>query len=149
LACPYFMPTRRMAGGAWPHPSRLPLGAGWSGYCCAPGHEGAEPSVPELEEGCNLGYATSCERLPQSRTCDAVRFSISRERGQQVVLWFVCEARHQPVEHGTLEYDVATRRWISFHRDARIQKMAECYLESYLQRKFPPPATADDRALNP
>jgi hypothetical protein len=33
-----------------------------------------------------------------------------------------------------LEYDVERAQWISSHSDARIQKMAECFLESYLQQ---------------
>jgi hypothetical protein len=141
LACPFFMPAQKMEEGAWLHPSRLPLGAGWRGHCWAPGQEGAEPSGQELAEGCNLGYASRCARLPQERRCDAVRFSVSRDRGAHIALWFVCEAAHHPVEHGILEYQLATQRWTAAHADARIQKMAECYMESYLLRRIPP-ATA-------
>lgn len=136
------MPTRKLEGNGWLHPGRLPLGAGWSGHCCALGSEGAEPSDDELREFCNLGYASTCSRMPQQRACDAVRFSVVRDRGAQLVLCFVCESGHCPAEHGNLEYDVALARWISPHSDARIQKMAECYLEAYLLRRLPPALSA-------
>jgi hypothetical protein len=129
------MPTERFTDGAWLHPSRLPLGGGWSGYCCAPGHEGSVPSDQQLAELCNLGYAASCPRLPSARAADAVRFSVARESGSQILLWFVCEAGHRPAEYGKLEYDSGRRQWASAHPDSRIQKMAECFLEAYLLRR--------------
>ncbi len=136
MACPFFMPTCKLEGGPWLHPSRLPLGGGWSGTCSAPGHEGSQPTDVELRALCNLGYAANCTRLPRERTCDAVRFSLASDRGAQLFLWFVCETGHRPAGHGTLEYDVALGRWVSTHPDPRIQKMAECYLESYLLRRI-------------
>ena len=81
MACPFFMPTSKLEDGGWLHPSRLPLGGGWTGHCSAPGHEGAEPTNQELRELCNLGYAASCPRLPKERAYDAVRFSIARDCG--------------------------------------------------------------------
>ena len=140
MACPFFVPTERMVDGLWLHPSRLPLGAGWRGHCSAPGQEAAELTDQELAEGCNLGYASSCCHLPAQRPCDAVRFSVARDRGLYVALWFVRETEHHPVEHGVLEYEVAGRTWSSTHVDWRIQKMAECYMESYLLRRIPPAA---------
>lgn len=144
MACPFFVPTQKLENGAWLHPSRLPLGAGWSGRCSAPGHEGVEPTEPELAEGCNMGYASRCARLPLERSCDAVRFSVARDRGANISLWFVCEAAHHPVEHGTLEYSMVSQAWTSSHRDSRIQKMAECYLQSYMLRRIPPAAAGDN-----
>jgi hypothetical protein len=138
LACPFFMPTSKLEEGGWLHPSRLPLGAGWTGYCCAPGHEGVEPTNQELRELCNLGYAAGCPRLPKERAYDAVRFSIARDQVAQLQFSFVCESAHRPAGHGTLEYDVARGEWISSHADRRIQKMAECYLQSYLLRRIQP-----------
>jgi hypothetical protein len=142
VACPFFTPTSELADGGWLHPSRLPLGGGWVGHCSAPGHEGAQPSNQELRELCNLGYAAACPRLPQQRAYDAVRFSIARERGAQLLLWFVCESGHRPAGHGTLEYDLPAEQWIRCHPDPRIQKMAECYLHLYLLRRIQP-APAD------
>ena len=132
------MPTHKNEDAVWLHPSRLPLGAGWNGHCCAPGHEGATPSDQSLRDHCNLGYAATCAHLPKERAADAVRFSIARDRGSQLELWFVCELAHRPAGHGKLEYDVASGRWLSVHPDRCIQKMAECYLESYLRRRTSP-----------
>ena len=137
LACPFFMPAQKL-DGAWLHPSRLPLGGGWDGRCSAPGHEGAQPSNQELHEYCNLGYAIKCSRLPAHRDYDAVRFSVCRDQGSRLQLWFICELAHRPATHGTLEYDVLQSAWISSHSDERIQKMAACYVETYLQRKIQP-----------
>ena len=135
MACPFFMPTQKSEAAFWPHPSRLPLGAGWDGRCFAPGHEGIEPAPEELRDGCNLGYPKNCPKLPKERSCDAVRFGVARDTGTRVHLLFVCEAKHLPMQHGTLEYDASLATWISPHPDPRIQKMAECYLESYRARK--------------
>ena len=138
MACPFFMPTNKLEDGGWLHPSRLPLGGGWAGHCSAPGHEGAEPTNQELRDFCNLGYAAGCPRLPEERIYDAVRFSIARDRGAQLLLWFVCESGHRPAGHGMLEYDLSLGQWASSHSDLCIQKMAECYLQSYLLRRIQP-----------
>jgi hypothetical protein len=139
LACPFFMPTQKSEEAAWLHPSRLPLGAGWSGRCCAAGHEGTVPSDQSLKEHCNLGYAVTCPHLPKERTADAVRFSIARDRTSQLEIWFVCELGHRPAGHGKLKYDVARDRWLSVHPNPCTQKMAQCYLESYLRRRTSSP----------
>jgi len=145
MACPFFMPIAKCDDGGWIHPARLPLGAGWQGRCCAPGHEGSEPAADELREFCNLGYASRCSRLPKERTADAVRFSISRDRGDQLTVCFVRELEHRPSGHGNLEYDRPLAKWVSSHPDPCIQKMADCYLQSYLMRR-PQPGTAGARA---
>ena len=64
-----------------------------------------------------------------------MRFSLACDLGAQLELWFVCEIAHRPAAHGKLAYDRALGQWISAHPDARIQKMADCYLQSYLLRK--------------
>jgi hypothetical protein len=130
------MPTEKLA--VWSNRPRLPLGDGWKGYCTAAAHEGEQPSDRELREFCNFGYAAHCPRLPRKRTADAVRFSVSREHDNKVVIFFVCEVDHRPGEHGALEYDAATGAWTTAHRDACMQKMAQCFLESYLGRKTKP-----------
>jgi hypothetical protein len=137
MACPFFLPTQKLESGEWLHPSRLPLGSGWLGQCSAPGHEGVHPAETELREFCNLGYAAKCHRLPKERACDAVRFSVARECGPQLMLWFVCETDHRPAHHGQLQYDALLGQWTSSHPEPRIQKMAECYMQSYLQRRTP------------
>ena len=129
------MPVRKLEeDGTWFHPARLPLGNAWHGHCGAAGHELAELSLDQLRE-CNLGYALACPRLPQERVCDAVRFSVARDTGSKLLLWFVCEKNHQPAACGTLEYEQPLGPWISPHSNPLIQRMAECFLESYLNRK--------------
>lgn len=150
MACPYFMPVSRLENGKWPHPSRLPLGGGWCGHCTAPGHDGEVPTQDVLEAFCNLGYASSCTWSPLGRVWDAVRFAVSAPKGPAagpepgsassipariLLLHYVCERNHRPVDHGDLEFDLARATWIRRHEDPRIQKMAECFLESYLTKK--------------
>jgi hypothetical protein len=134
LACPYFMPTESLEGGAWLHPSRLPLGGGWTGHCTAPGHAGTKPELAQLQECCNLGYATSCPRLPADRLWDAVRFAVAREDKTQVILKFVCERNHRPVQHGQLRFELGLLNCSTPHRDDRIQQMAACFVQSHVAR---------------
>lgn len=142
------MPVERFENGAWPHPARLPLSAGWRGYCTAPGHAGQLPSLEVLEASCNLGYASSCSWAPVDRVCDAVRFSVAapastKESGPNSAsppvrilrLHFVREKNHLPVDHGDLEFDLSQANWLHRHEDPRVQKMAECFLDSYLKKK--------------
>lgn len=144
MACPFFMPLEKLEGGTWPHAARLPLGCGWSGHCTAPGYEGETPSPEELQEFCNLGYAETCPRLPQQRMWDSVRFA-ARSIGSdgkngtsgRVQVRYVCERGHRPAEHGMLEFDAANTRCEEPHRDRRVQRMAECFLSSYLEKRKP------------
>lgn len=138
MACPYFMPTHVLEGGAWMHPARLPLGGGWRGHCTAPGHEGVVPELEEMQEGCNLGYASRCPRLPETRDRDAVRFAMARESETHFFVAYVCEREHLPVEHGILEFHIHDSHWVQPHPDARIQKMAQCFVESRLRRSPAP-----------
>ncbi len=148
MACPYFMPLQKLETGNWPHPARLPLGSGWSGHCTAPGHVGELPSQDVLESFCNLGYASNCAWTPSGRLWDAVRFAVSsplaarlteKDRAnapaQVLTLSYVCEREHRPVCNGELEFDLVAAKWSRSHEDPRIQKMAECFLESYLKKK--------------
>jgi hypothetical protein len=134
LACPFFAPTNRANDIALPHPARLPLGAAWRGRCAAPGHEQATPSDVELGS-CNLGYAKSCPRLPKIRAFDAVRFVVANDSGTRISLQFVFETGHLPAGNGLLEYDRLLSTWTATHSEPRIQRLAECFLESYLDRK--------------
>ncbi len=145
------MPVSKLQNGNWPHPARLPLGCGWTGHCTAEGHVNETPTQDILETFCNLGYATSCGWAPVQRPWDAVRFAVSAptDAGLRVRsaistigatarlmrLQYVCECNHLPVEHGELEFDLGQEAWVSRHADARIQKMAECFLESYRSKK--------------
>jgi len=139
------MPLQKIENGGWPHPARLPLGGGWSGHCTAPGHESAIPSQDILEGFCNLGYAAGCGWAPSERAWDAVRFAVvapgetqkqnSDSPRRTVPVRYVCERNHRPVAHGDLEYNVGEATWLQRHDDPRVQEMAECFLQTYLQKK--------------
>jgi hypothetical protein len=135
MSCPYFIPGERFDDAGFVHPARLPLGAAYRGLCGAPGHDGAVPTDEELKQGCNLGYARNCSRLPQQRESDAVRFSIARDHDGQVSLCYVSEFNYLPREHGNLQYDSVLNRWVNLHPNARVQDLAECFLQSYLSRR--------------
>jgi len=142
MACPFFMPVEKLENGAWLHAGRLPLGCGWDGHCTAPGHEGEAPSQKELWEFCNLGYAEGCGRLPPERAWDSVRFAartVCREgkngTGGRIQVRYVCERGHRPAEDGTLEFDAAAQRWEQRHRDSRVQRMAECFVATYVEKR--------------
>lgn len=91
-----------------------------------------------MRHACNLGYAAECVRLPKERKSDAVRFSIAKDFGNRLLVTYVAEAGHLPVEHARLEYEVDFNRWPSPHPEPRIQRLAECYVEAYLGRRIPP-----------
>jgi hypothetical protein len=142
VACPFFMPMEKLENGAWIHAGRLPLGCGWSGKCTAPGHEGESPSQDELQQFCNLGYAEGCRRLPRERVWDSIRFgartvSDGWENGcrGRVQVKYVCERGHLPAEHGILEFDARDLRCEKPHQDGCLQRMAECFLKTYLEKK--------------
>jgi hypothetical protein len=141
VACPFFMPMERLENGSWQHAGRLPLGCGWSGVCTVPGHEGETPSQEELREFCNLGYAEGCGRLPPERVWDSVRFAAravstgENRAGGRIQIRYICERGHRPVEHGELEFNVGELRWETRHPDSRLQRMAECFLTSYLEKR--------------
>jgi hypothetical protein len=141
------MPVAKQENGYWPHPARLPLGVGWAGHCTAPGHEGETPAQDVLQEFCNLGYPTNCSWSPAERRWDAVRFGVSARSGRNqaqdspdgssrvLLLRYVCERNHRPIEYGELEFDLTRAIWLQGHEDSRIQKMAECFLVTYLKKK--------------
>ncbi len=128
------MPEERFQS-SWPFPQRLPLGAGWSGTCTAPGYDGARPSAEELTSGCNLGYAKTCSRLPDDRAADAVRFALGEERDGLLHVLFVCERAHLPASYGELLYDRAHATWAKTHDHRCVQRMAECYVQAQLERR--------------
>ncbi len=153
MACPYFMPVARLEDGSFLHETRLPLGWGWNGRCTAPGHDEV-PSQNELQEFCNLGYAKGCSRLPQERAWDSVRFGARTVGGDEktgsgprVQVRYVCERDHLPAKHGTIEFDLTEsgQRCDQQHPDSRVQRMAECFLAAYMEkrkRREPPSAIA-------
>lgn len=139
MACPFFMPVSKLESSLWQHPHRLPLGSGWSGHCTAPEHEGEIPSPEHLRDFCNLGYAEGCGNLPHTRPWDSVRFSArSLEAtgavGPRIQLRYVCERAHRPADHEFLYFNLNESQWASRHTDPRIQRMAECFLASHLEK---------------
>lgn len=109
----------------------------------APGHEGVVPSQDELRDFCNLGYAESCVRLPKDRAWDSVRFgartvSEGNAAGGCIQLRYVCERGHLPAENGMLEFVAAESRWRELHPNSCVQRMAECFLESYMEKRKRP-----------
>ncbi len=137
MACPYFYPTEKSGNILWAFPRRLPLGAGFCGLCLAQGTKSI-PTETELKEFCNLGYAGHCEKLPADRQADSVRFSVAsveKTAKDRVRLHYSCEQNHAPVEHGVLEYDCEANFWPTPHNNACIQRQAECYVATYLERQ--------------
>ncbi|MBZ5616003.1 MAG: hypothetical protein LAO23_18510 [Acidobacteriia bacterium] len=134
MACPFFVPLEIVNDGSWPHPSRLPLGAGWTGNCLASGQE-LTASDAHVREFCNLGYATECPHLPRHRDWDAVRLSVVRTSPEQVTICFVCELNHAPIEHGKLTFDLVNDAWLNMHPDPRVLRLATSYLQTYRTRQ--------------
>ncbi len=134
LACPFFVPLEIVNDGSWPHPSRLPLGAGWTGNCRASGQEVAA-SGTHIREFCNLGYATACPHLPNGRDWDAIRFSVACAGLEQVTIIFVCELDHDPIEYGELTFDLASGVWLNPHLDPRVLTLANCYVQTFRSRE--------------
>jgi len=134
LACPFFVPLEILNDGSWPHPSLLPLGAGWTGNCRASGQETAA-SDAHIREFCNLGYATACPHLPRLRDWDAVRFSVANANADQLTLRYVCELAHAPIEHGKLTFDLVNDAWRNAPPDPRVLTLATCYLQTYRARQ--------------
>ena len=139
MACPFFMPIEKLENGTWLHASRLPLGCGWSGHCTAPGHEGEVPSQEELRDFCNLGYAEGCTGCPVSEP--GIQCVSVRELGNGWQEWapgaFGCvtfaSAAIVPRKTASWSSMRMEARWANPHPDSRVQRMAECFLASYLE----------------
>lgn len=93
------------------------------------------PAEEELRDLCNLGYARQCVRIPAEPSSDAVRFSIARDCGDRILVHYCSERDHAPVEHGQLQYSCTTSAWVIPHSNPCIQRQAECYLSTYLERR--------------
>lgn len=136
MACPFFFPAEKSQTVAWAFPSRLPLGSGFCGSCRANGQE-STPSDGEIRDFCNLGYAAGCSRFPEERRADCLRFVVADDDASagRIVLAYIYEREHTPVEHGRLEYDCASQSWLAMLSDACGQRQAECFLSVYLERR--------------
>jgi hypothetical protein len=134
VACPYFYPTEKSSTIAWAFPARLPLGAGFNGTCRAADGE-ITPTEGELRDFCNIGYACECLRMPRTRRADGVRFAVARDEESRIILHYVSEREHEPVEYGRLEYDCMSKSWLAPLRDVCLQRQADVYLAIYLERR--------------
>ena len=134
MACPFFYPAEKSVTIAWAFSSRLPLGAGFCGTCRA-GAEESNPADDELRDFCNLGYSAGCSRLPSVRRADCLRFVVMHDGGNKIILDYIYEREHAPVERGQLEYDCAGQSWPVRLSDECAQRQAECYLAVYLERR--------------
>lgn len=82
--------------------------------------------------------------MPAERRADSVRLAVAVDTGERVVLNYVYDRDHLPVEHGQLEYDCVTQCWFLAAPDACLQRQAECYLAEYLRRR---PRSTKDRVI--
>lgn len=134
MACPFFFPTEKSFSIAWSFPQRLPLGAGFCGRCRANGVD-TVPDDATLRDFCNLGHAATCSRLPAARHADSVRFVVAADADDKILLDYVYDRNHAPAGHGRLEYNCRARSWTPRLADACVQRQAECYLATYLERR--------------
>ena len=136
MACPYFYPLEPTPLGD-PHHAMLPLGNLWRGECRVTPANPARPDDASLRPLCNLGYAReTCPRFPASPDGpDAVRFTIARDHGSHLQLYYVIERDHHPFAHGPLEYAAGAATLASPPAGETFQRQAVAYAESYLSRK--------------
>jgi hypothetical protein len=136
VACPFFVPSRRLEIAGWVRPPRFPLGDPFSGACHARPAEVIEPPESRQRELCNCGYARGrCDRFPGDSAADAVRFSVTDETPARLVLIYVVEKDHAPAGHGTLEYSISDARLEAPHISEILAHQARAFLESYLRRR--------------
>jgi hypothetical protein len=137
MACPYFFPTEPRVCANTPQQAMLPLGGTWTGFCRAV-PEGVRPPEDAIVRSlCNLGYARgNCSRFPSDAGPDAVRFTISRDDGEALKLYYVVERDHHPFSHGPLEYSMAREAFADPSPGETICRQANAYVQSYLRRKM-------------
>jgi hypothetical protein len=77
LACPYFVPREIVYDLSWPHPARLPLGAGWTGSCCAASHKAANGAVAPNIGGSEIADSKTADlKIADARIADPSASSI-------------------------------------------------------------------------
>jgi len=57
------------------------------------------------------------------------------ERDGILHVLFACERAYLPAGHGELLYVKASKEWLQRHENACVQRMAECYVQSQLERR--------------
>jgi hypothetical protein len=136
VACPFFLPSRRLETTGWTHAPRLPLGDPFGGTCHVGPTDIVEPPEAQQREVCNCGYARGrCDRFPVGIAADAVRFSVTADSPGRLSVVYVVEKDHAPAEFGTLEYIVKDARLGGSPIGDVLAHQARAFLESYLRRR--------------
>jgi hypothetical protein len=137
VACPFFVPSRRLEITGWLHAPRLPLGDPFGGACRADPAEIIEPPDAQHQRDlCIRGYARGrCDRFPGGSAADAVRFSVTEDTPNRLLVVYVVEKDHAPVEFGTLQYSVDDSHLDGPPISDILVQQARAFLESYLRRR--------------
>jgi len=135
VSCPYFYPVE--PADADGRAALLPLGNLWAGVCRAVTGYRCEPDQDSVRTLCHLGYARGhCRHFPAADTgADAVRFTIRRDDGRALHLYYVLERDHLPFAHGALEYSLDCEAFTQPPLDTIVLRQAEAYVASYRRRK--------------
>src|SRR4051812_9176386 len=97
MSCPYFDPVEPYARDWSARAAMLPLGDSWRGICRADPEHPCAAEDEAARAQCNLGYAReTCARFPRDAGPDAVRFTIARDCGTAIALYYVIERDHYP-----------------------------------------------------
>jgi hypothetical protein len=128
VACPFFLPVRRLdSGGSNPAP-RLPLGDAYGGSCHAPDAQPFEPSETIQRDLCNSGYVRGrCSHFVDNGAADAVRFSVTGDHDGCITLVYILEKDHAPMEHGLMDGATGGRE--------PLASQARAFVESYLRQR--------------
>jgi len=127
MACPYFLPGRRMADSKDVPGWKMPLGGVFDGECRLPELPAWKPPEERLRQCCNTGYpAGCCERFPANSPFDLIRLLIVEEGDRSAKLLYVYEKDHQPAGKGELTVPAG---------GGVLETQAETYWNSYLERK--------------
>lgn len=136
MACPFFVPSRRLENTGWVRPPRLPLGDYFGGACYAQPSGVIELPESRQRELCNCGYARGkCDRFPSGSTADAVRFSVTDDTPNRLLMVYVVEKDHAPAKFGTLEYLIAEAHLDGLPISDILVQQARAFLESYLRHR--------------
>jgi hypothetical protein len=128
VACPFFLPVRRLGSSGWNPEPRLPLGDAYGGSCHARASSPFEPPEEIQRDLCNCGYARGrCSHFPDNGAADAVRFSVTGDQDGRVTLVYILEKDHAPLEHGPLDP--------AHEAPEPLASQARAFVESYLRQR--------------
>jgi hypothetical protein len=106
----------------------------YAGECRASG-EALRPDDELLRQACNPGYGREqCGRFPADARADAVRFHVAEDGRDLIRVQWVYEKDCWPVEHGLLEYSMATREFLGEPGDHLLWRQAAVFVEGWIQR---------------